>query len=203
MPSSRLIVLLVAITLSASVGCSSHHSSLRQDSSGAATIYQLSGIEALQLAHNALSEMFPGRKITEIQGPPAGYVTSYRMMLDTYSQQVLAIAAIGIDGSGNEVRGYYFEVSGSGTAIVSGRIKNSDLFDRVRQLAEQSGRPTQVRTWRPDYSVQKPPDLPRDRGLEPGGSAASRLRELEHLRRDGLISEEEYRAKRAKIIEGL
>jgi hypothetical protein len=192
---------LVALAISANVGCSSHYSTVREGASGPVTLYRVSRAEALQFAHNALSVMFPGRKITEIQGPPSGYSTSYRMMLDTYSQQVVAVPATGIDPSGLEVRGYYFEVSGSGTAVISGRVKNSELFDRVKELAERSGRPTRVTAWRIDYRSEDVSQPPRPPVPENRSPAAARLRELEQLRRDGLISEDEYRTKRAKILD--
>jgi hypothetical protein len=193
---------LAALAIGVNGGCSSHHSTVRPEAPGAAvTLYRISRAEALQLARNALSEMFPGRKITVIQGPPSGYATSYRMMLDTYSQQILAVPALGIDPSGVEVRGYYFEVSGSGTAVISGRVKNSELCDRVKEIGERSGRPTRVTAWRTDYGsedVSQPAQPPVPEIRSP---AAARLRELEQLRRDGLISEDEYRAKRAKILD--
>jgi hypothetical protein len=68
---------------------------------------------------------------------------------------VLAVPATGTDSAGNEVRGYFFEVSGSGTAVISGRVKNSELFDRVTQLAEHAGQPIRVMTWRRDYRGQE------------------------------------------------
>jgi hypothetical protein len=201
--NARHLATLGAAALFVGAACSSHHSTLRKDSSGSEVIYQISQAEALQLAHHALAEKFPGRKITEIKGPPAGYSTSYRMALDTYSQQVIAVPGIGLDSSGNERRGYYFEVSGSGTAVVSGRAKNAELFDRVRELAEQSGRPARVTNLRTDYRQGDKSDSPIIPAPEIRATATTRLRELEQLRREGLISESEYQVKRAKILEGL
>lgn len=192
-----VLALVIAVAGNGVMACSSHYSTLKEGSSGGTQIYGLNRAQALQVAHNALSESFPGRKITVIDGPPSGYVTSYRMMLDTYSQQVLALPAVGIDTSGTEVRGYYFEVSGSGTAIISGHVKNGELFDRVEELAKRTGRATTVTTWKPD--------LDADSGPEPatphGARAADRLRELDSLRDQGLISPDEYRNKRARILD--
>jgi hypothetical protein len=194
-PARRYIWVAIAVGLAA---CSSHHSTIREERSGAARLFILTRAEALQIAHNALSESFPGRKITTIEGPPPGYVTTYRIMLDTYSQQVLAVPAIGVDASGHEVRGYYFEVSGSGTAVISGRVKNNDLFERVEGLALRAGRATSVSSWRPDLDTRS-----SDASEPHPSGTADRLRELESLRKQGLISPREYETKRAQILDAM
>jgi hypothetical protein len=74
------------------------------------------------MAHWAIASTFPNRKITVLDGPTRGYSTYFRIMLDTYSQQILIFPAIGIKQNGEEVKGYYFEVSGSGTTVI-GRQK--------------------------------------------------------------------------------
>jgi hypothetical protein len=46
-------------------------------------------------------------------------------------------------------------------------------------------------------------DLPRDRDVEPQGGIPERLRRLKGLLDEGLITQEEYEAKRAEILRGM
>src|SRR5262245_34292680 len=82
-PISLFVFAFLFFSLTTVLGCSLNYSTVEDTESGPATLYRISKGEALQLAHDALAEMFPGRDITDIKGPPSGYSTSYRMMLDT------------------------------------------------------------------------------------------------------------------------
>jgi len=44
--------------------------------------------------------------------------------------------AVGTDASGHEVRGYWFDVSGKGTAIIAGGAKNRALYHRLQEAAD-------------------------------------------------------------------
>ena len=65
-----------------------------------------------------------------------GYWTTYRFGIDHYSQRVLVVPAVGTDASGHEVRGYWFDVSGKGTAIIAGGAKNRALYHRLQEAAD-------------------------------------------------------------------
>ena len=112
------------------------------------------------------------------------------------------IAAVGLDESGHEMRGYYFEVSGSGTAVHSGRAKNADLFRRVEEVARQVGDPVSVTSWKviAEQPVPAPVTVARPNPAAPQASPADRLRQVEQAWKEGLISKEEYEAKRAQIL---
>lgn len=117
-------------------GCSTHFSTLRSDSSSAKIVYVIPEEQAFQIAFSALTSTLPGREITDIDGPVKGYSTDFRFLLDTYSQQVMVIPVLGKDAEGKAVRGYYFEVSGSGSSVVQGRAKNVQLFEAVSSAAK-------------------------------------------------------------------
>lgn len=129
----RSTVLLILLVLSS--GCSTHFSTLQPEGSKEQIIYAIPEEQAFQIAHGSLAVTLPGRKIEVIDGPVRGYSTYFRFVLDTYTQQVLVHAAQGTDALGKKVRGYYFEVSGSGSSFVQGRAKNVELFERLAVLA--------------------------------------------------------------------
>jgi len=94
---------------------------------------------AFRLAYEAIAETLPGRPISEVQGPIRGYSGLFTFALDDYTQLILVVPAAGKTESGEGVRGYYFEVSGSGTSILQGRLKNIALFDAIREKAAAAG----------------------------------------------------------------
>jgi hypothetical protein len=143
----HLLRVLSLVAVTCALGCSTHYSTLKSDFPGQGRIYRLSEPEALYVAHNALVELFPGRQITEIEGPTRGYHTYIRFVLDTHSQQVLAVPAVGLDAQGQEVHGYWFEVSGSGSAFIQGGYKNSQLFDRVTSIKQEQELKSLTREW--------------------------------------------------------
>src|SRR5688572_14040749 len=77
------------------VGCSTHFSTMSQ--APGQTIYRMSQDQALQIAHRAIAQVLPGNVISGVSGPSPGYKATSRMMLDTYSQQVVAVPATGLD----------------------------------------------------------------------------------------------------------
>src|SRR5918996_1864019 len=110
----RLSAFLAILPLWIAAGCSTHFTTLKEEGSSTQVIYVITEEQAFQIAHASIATTLPGRKIEVIDGPVRGYSTYFRFVLDTYTQQVLVHAAQGVDAFGKAVRGYYFEVSGSG-----------------------------------------------------------------------------------------
>jgi hypothetical protein len=180
------------------VGCATHYTTSKP--SGQVTpIYVMEDAQALALAHRALAEAFPSRKITSLEGPSWGFSTTYRILLDTYSQQVLVVPLEGTDPGGRRVRGFAFEVSGSGTAVISGSSKNRGLFKRIRRLADATG--TRLLVANPTPVAFRPPGSGPVHAEE--ADIEQRLRRLRSLRDQGLINSEQFEAKQKEILDGL
>ncbi|MGK0352910.1 MAG: hypothetical protein ACJAYX_003599 [Planctomycetota bacterium] len=186
----NLLLLLASALLS---GCSTHFTTLRDGDASEATIFAIDDEHAFRLAFEAIAETLPGRGITEVKGPVRGYFTTFRFVLDTYSQQVLVFPVMGRREGGEEVRGVYYEVSGSGSSVVQGRAKNVALFELLNQKARATGNPVVVKEVAA-ASYQNP-----DQAV-PSGDLAKKLTELKALRDQGLITEQDYEAKKADLL---
>lgn len=202
--------LLILLVLSA--GCSTHFSTLQPEGSKEQIIYAVPEEEAFQIAHGSLAATLPGRKIEVINGPVRGYSTYFRFLLDTYTQQVLVHAAQGTDALGKKVRGYYFEVSGGGTSIVQGRAKNVELFERLAESANATGKGIAVTgIERIGYTNAKwhLGEGELEKSILPAASGAAKddilnsLERLKGLRDRGVITEEEFEAKKKELLNRL
>lgn len=137
-----LLWFVVALALPV-VGCSSHNTTLRRESGNEQIIYRISEEQAFATAVDAFAEILPRQSLFDITGPRRGYQSTWRFGLDTYSQKVLVIPAVGTDASGHDVRGYWFEVSGAGSSG-SGYRKNIDLHRRIQEALNATGTATIV-----------------------------------------------------------
>jgi hypothetical protein len=192
------------------VGCSSHNTTLRRESSEQQIIYRVSEEQAFATVVDAFAEILPKQSLYDITGPRRGYQSTWRFGLDTYSQRVLIIPAVGTDAKGQEVSGYYFDVSGSGSSG-SGYRRNIALFERIRDGLDATGTATVVTNVR-ERHYETDGVAYRAHGKDASEasfksrpatstSAAERLRELKAMHDQGLISKEEYEAKRRQILD--
>lgn len=187
-------------------GCSTHFSTLRPEGSTSQVIHPMPEDEAFRLAYSSMATTMPGRKITVLNGPVRGYSTYTRFVLDTYTQQVLVFRAQGVDGSGRRIQGYYFEVSGSGSSG-SGRSTNVQFFESLSAQAQAT---------RPGVAVTNLESLPYLAGATPDPDALSKapqkqtqeetmqaIERLKGLRDRGVITDQEFQAKKAELLSRL
>jgi hypothetical protein len=122
---------------------------------------------------------------------------------------VLIIPAIGTDASGNEVHGYWYDYSGGGTFAPTEQ-RTTGLLQFIRARLDTTGTPTVVTNLRDGkYETDGRAYLGMKRDARdilptlrrPAGSNADRLNELQTMRDRGLITEEEYQAKRRQILD--
>ena len=134
-PCKSLQALFCLLVLGFLVGCSTYFSTLQPKGSNEKVIYQISEKEAFKLAFQAMATNLPNTPITDITDSVRGYraLLGFGGGFDTYTQQVLVFPASGIDENGVERKGFYFEVSGSGSAIVTGRQKNKKIFKTLNK----------------------------------------------------------------------
>lgn len=206
LPMRTLLVLLFSLFVSA---CSTNFSTLQPENSSKQIIYAVPEEEAFQIAFSALGQVLPGNEITDIDGPVKGYSATFRFLLDTYSQQVIVIPASATDADGKTVRGYYYEVSGSGSSVVQGRAKNVRLFDAVSSAAKSTGKAVLVSgvkreayagaRWKQGESGQQG-STPAIRS-EGGPDAVTQIERLQQLRDRGAITEEEFQRKKKELLD--
>lgn len=135
--------LLLGTMMLALPGCSQHQSTATTGTPGRERLYRLSEEQALVIAHTAILRAFPGRRLETIDGPVRGYSTYTRVVLDTFTQQVLVIPVQGTTPSGETVQGYSFEVSGSGSSG-TGALRNDAFFDALRRDLDRTGTAVEV-----------------------------------------------------------
>ncbi len=188
--------ILPVIFISLMFGCSTHFSTLNREGSSFKVIYEIPEYQAFQIAQSAITTELPGSQITEVAGAIRGYSTSFRFVLDTYTQQVMVFPVSGIASNGRKLNGFYFEVSGTGSSFVQGRAKNVELFETVQSYAEKTGKGVSV------VSVE-PRAYEGASSRESNEPASRRLEQLQELRSKGLITETEYEAKKKQILDGI
>lgn len=205
---SALVHLMLAACSMA--GCSTHNTTLAgHGSGGGQVIYRISENQAFTITLDAFAEVLPKQSLFDITGVRRGYQSTWRWGLDTYSQKVLIIPAVGTDATGREVHGYWFDVSGEGTSG-SGMAKNRALYRRIQESLDATGTATvviKVRDGRYETDGHAYRAKGRDaREVVPasppsGRSVADQLRELKALHEQGLITDEEYEKNRKQILE--
>ena len=190
---SKLSLIAFIVLLS---GCSTHFSTLTPASSKDQILYLIQEDQALAIAYDSIVLTLPGRKIQEVEGSARGFTTYFRFLLDTYTQTVLVFRAKGTDADGAEVRGCYFEVSGSGTSFVQGRNKNVQLYAKVVELADATMKKVAV------SGVERIPYTQavwRKKDID----VVDQLRQLKQLRDEGVISEAEFEALKKELLSRL
>lgn len=208
----RLLGLVAGLLMTLiATGCATSHTTLvRPDLGGAQVIYRISEEKAFTTALEAYAVFLPKQSVDDItEGLRRGYNADERWGLDYWSHRVFVVPAVGTDASGNEVRGYWYDISGSGTLVPTGEHRTRFLRFILSRL-DGTGTATVVTNVR-DGSYETDGraylGLKRDaRDIKmgsraPGVGNADRLSELKTMRDKGLITEEEYEAKRRQVLD--
>jgi Short C-terminal domain len=200
--------MLVALAIT---GCSSHSTTLLWDEPNARrVIYRVSEETAFTTALEAYAALYPSKSVDDVvEGRRRGYNADERSWAgDVWHHTILVIPAIATDTKGNEVRGYWYDYEGSGSyAPTTKRTTGLMQFIRTR-LAATAVVVTSVRygSYETDgraYLGMKRDarDIPPTLRRAPAQTNADRLNELKTMHERGLITEEEYQAKRRQILE--
>jgi len=203
-------VLCALVVLTAS-GCASSGTTLaRPDQGDGHVIYRISEEQAFTIALDAYATLYPKQSVDDIvEGTRRGYNADERSWVDWWSHRLLVIPAVGIDARGAEVRGYWYDYKGSGSLAPTEK-RTTGLLNLIRSRLDATGTAAIVTNLRDgSYETDGRAYLglkhdARDIKLTPrpsGPGNAERLSELKTLRDRGLISEEEYQAKRRHILD--
>jgi hypothetical protein len=203
----------VAVGLMALVatGCATSSTTLVRPNQGEGqVIYRISEELAFRTALEVYAVLYPKQSVDDIvDGKRRGYNADERSWMDWWSHRLLVIPAVGIDASGNTVHGYWYDYSGGGTLFATAK-RRTGLLELIRARLDATGTATVVTNLRDgtyETDGRAYLGLKRDArdiklgGQPPGASNADRLKELETMREKGLITEEEYRAKRRQILD--
>jgi hypothetical protein len=201
-----VVALFIAL---ASAGCSSTGSTLaRPGQEGKQVIYRISEAQAFTTALEGYAALYPKQSVDDVvEGSRRGYNADERMWMDWWSHRLLIIPATGIDANGNEVRGYWYDYSGSGSMGPTDK-RTTGLLNFIRSRLEPTAVVvTNVRDGSYETDGRAYLGLKRDARdikLTPQPaetSNADRLADLRVMRDRGLITEEEYQTKRRQILD--
>jgi hypothetical protein len=204
------LVAMALMVLTAS-GCASSGTTLaRPDQGDVHVIYRISEETAFTVALDSYATLYPNQSVDDIvDGPRRGYNADERAWVDWWSHRLLVIPAIGIDAGGNEVQGYWYDYSGSGTLMPTAK-RRTGLLEMIRARLDATGAGTVVTNLRDgkyETDGRAYLGLKRDArdiklGVRPvERSNTDRLGELKVMRDKGLITEDEYQAKRRQILD--
>ena len=204
---------LVAAALMALVaaGCTTSTTLVRRDQGEGQVIYRISEEKAFTVALDTYAVLLPKQRVDDIvDGLRRGYNADERWGLDYWSHRMFVIPAVGTDTSGSEVHGYWFDISGSGSMLIIGSIKSTELLTRILEALDATGTATVVTNLREgryetDGRAYRAGGRDgRDVRASPRSSGtgdADRLSELKSMRDKGLITGQEYEAKRRQILD--
>lgn len=189
------------------VSCQTHMSSL-DTTDGTTSIYVGDEAEIFSATYFSLNSVFPNEPIADIDGPIRGFMVSRRVLVDYYDTMVRVFPVRGTDDKGDEHHGYYFEVSGKGT-LANGPAKDRQVIEKLRQQLGELAPPVEIsniiraeyRLERERWRLSETDSGSETQSTSSDLSLAERLRRLDALREDGLISESEYTQRRSEILD--
>src|SRR5689334_13715054 len=143
---NRLIgIVAVAFLALGAAGCTASTTLTRPDQGAGQVIYRISEEKAFTIVLEAYAALLPKQSVDDIVvGLRRGYNADQRFALDWYSHRVLVIPAIGTDANGNDVHGYWFDISGSGSMPISGKIKSREFLRMILASLDATGTATVV-----------------------------------------------------------
>ena len=190
-------------------GCVTHSTTREDSESTTQIIYQISEREAFITILDIYAVELPKQSVDDvIEGKYRGYNATARFGMDWTNHQVLVIPGKGIDKTGQEVRGYWYDIRSSGSRAIENPLRNK----RIREMLQERLRKTaivvtNVQDGEYETDGKEYLGLKRDAqdiklGVPPPGTGnVDRLNELKTMRERGLITEEEYQAKRRQILD--
>lgn len=114
-----------------------------------AVVYTLDEDQAFRLVYLALADAYAGREVTPITGHMRGYSTYNRVAIDTFTTNILVIPVVGTTRAGQEVRGFRFDGSGSGSSWLVGRPMSNAAYENLQRALDSSGTGVPVVTMQP------------------------------------------------------
>ncbi|MFW5499969.1 MULTISPECIES: SHOCT domain-containing protein [unclassified Maridesulfovibrio] len=155
-----------------------------------------------QLTYHEMMEIVDDEIVNEMDGPERGFTTRLTFGLDWYNVIVKIVPVEGVSLDGQNVRGYFVELGGRGTYATS---RPKRLIMNVQNKLEESGTGVVVSSYR-----RIPYEYERDRwrlnskpSARESGDVVDKMLKLKILRDEGVLTEEEFKAKKQSLLERL
>jgi hypothetical protein len=126
-------------------GCASSGTTLTRPGDQGQLIYQISEEQAFTIALDAYAALYPKKSVDDVvEGNRRGYNADERTWAgDWWHHRILVIPAVGLDATGKEVRGYWYDYSGGGTFAPT-EERTTGLLKFIRARLEATGTATVV-----------------------------------------------------------
>ena len=122
-------------------------------------IIQIDEMRMYELVSTSFQQVIPEAEVSVLTFPERGYIAKWLappMYLDWYYFTVKIVNAEGLDGAGDKVSGFIVDVSGRGTAFISGRSKRKQLSDLIGSALYEYGTPVMATELkRTDFKLRK------------------------------------------------
>lgn len=141
-----LLMLLITTFTLGSIGCSTTRSTSKlSDAQGSSRyIYAVTSEQADKIIVEAMKIQFSNSSILKVELPYKGYFVNERFLLDSHEFTARMIPATARDRQGKLIDGFYFEVIDSGTMLISGSVRASNLLDKIIEIANKSAKPIPI-----------------------------------------------------------
>ena len=200
---------IVMLSTALLTGCVTHSTTRERPDGTAQVIYQISEKEAFLTILDIYAAELPKQSVDDVvEGHYRGYNATARFWMDWTNHQVLVIPAKGTDKNGHEIHGYWYDIRSSGSRAIENPLRNKRMRGMLQErLGRTAVEVTKLQDGEYETDGREYLGLKRDaRDIKlgvrpPGASNADRLNELKTMRERGLITEEEYQAKRREILD--
>jgi hypothetical protein len=200
-------IVLAALVVLATSACTERYHSAHPPDSGPAYLLFAPLPTAKAVTTEALARSFTGEPVREItDGHRTGFSWSHMPFLDRTNYELFFDPYSGTGPDGSTMNGYAIEVTTRGTqaAVVSRWVM--PLIREIGDVcAERQVTFVAVTSPQPRIEMASPSVTTAAAAIEPAAPAtpAQRLSTLDQLHAQGLITDDEYTAKRKAIIDGL
>lgn len=139
----NIYLIALSFSLMFLLGCAGTMSTLGTGLDGSQPkMFPLSSEAAEKVLATSMEGEFPGLAISKVDYPNKGLQVTKRVLLDYHTYTAYMIPVNGRNEKGDIVNGYFFEVNHSGTLLIQGPARASNLFDRIiREATLMSGGP--------------------------------------------------------------
>jgi hypothetical protein len=141
----QLWPIFCALLILTASGCASTGTTLIRPGDQGQLIYQISEEQAFTIALDAYAALYPKKSVDDVvEGNRRGYNADERTWAgDWWHHRILVIPAVGLDATGKEVRGYWYDYSGGGTFAPT-EERTTGLLKFIRARLEATGTATVV-----------------------------------------------------------
>ncbi|MFZ1982905.1 MAG: SHOCT domain-containing protein [Desulfatitalea sp.] len=226
----NLLAIFSCLTIFATMGCSGYMPKTKPVNESAAVIYQITEQEALDLSFWSMQEALPGQKIYQLGKPRVGLFVHeelrpgdirYARFKETdYIYEVDILRVEGTSPQGDRISGYTYAVRGQGD-LKEGPNNLTNVEKKIKETFGQTNRAVTVTSVSepeagppkitsplpvPKEAVQAPAPKALDASIvekEPAatGDVFEKLEKLKKLFDQGIITEEEFEAKKKELLE--